>query len=49
MTRFVIHRILALIPLLIGVSFIVFMMLQLVPGDPVMMMLGEFSMQPLRM
>ena len=44
MTRFVIHRILALIPLLIGVSFIVFMMLQLVPGDPVMMMLGEFSM-----
>ena len=44
MTRFVIHRILALIPLLIGVSFIVFLMLQLVPGDPVMMMLGEFSM-----
>ena len=44
MTRFVIHRLLALIPLLIGVSFIVFMMLQLVPGDPVMMMLGEFSM-----
>ena len=44
MTRFVIHRLLALIPLLIGVSFLVFLMLQLVPGDPVMMMLGEFSM-----
>ena len=44
MTRFVIHRLLALIPLVIGVSFIVFLMLQLVPGDPVMMMLGEFSM-----
>ena len=44
MARFVIHRLLALIPLLIGVSFLVFLMLQLVPGDPVMMMLGEFSM-----
>ena len=44
MTRFVIHRLLALIPLVIGVSFLVFLMLQLVPGDPVMMMLGEFSM-----
>ena len=44
MLRFVIHRLLALIPLLIGVSFLVFLMLQLVPGDPVMMMLGEFSM-----
>ena len=44
MTRFVIHRLLALIPLVIGVAFLVFLMLQLVPGDPVMMMLGEFSM-----
>ena len=44
MTRFVIHRLLALIPLVIGVSVLVFLMLQLVPGDPVMMMLGEFSM-----
>jgi len=44
MTRFIIHRLLALIPLVIGVSILVFLMLQLVPGDPVMMMLGEFSM-----
>ena len=44
MARFVIHRLLVLIPLLIGISFLVFLMLQLVPGDPVMMMLGEFSM-----
>ena len=43
MTRFVVQRLLTLIPLLIGVSVLVFMMLQLVPGDPVMMMLGEAS------
>ncbi len=43
MTAFVLQRFLALIPLLVGVSFLVFLMAQLVPGDPVMMMLGEYS------
>ncbi len=43
MTAFVLQRLLALIPLLVGVSFLVFLMAQLVPGDPVMMMLGEYS------
>ncbi len=43
MTAFILQRFLALIPLLLGVSILVFLMAQLVPGDPVMMMLGEFS------
>lgn len=40
---FILQRLMALIPLLIGVSSLVFLMTQLVPGDPVMMMLGEYS------
>ena len=43
MTAFILQRCLALIPLLLGVSILVFLMAQLVPGDPVMMMLGEYS------
>ncbi len=43
MTAFILQRFLALIPLLLGVSILVFLMAQLVPGDPVMMMLGEYS------
>ncbi|MEM6427989.1 MAG: nickel ABC transporter permease [Deinococcota bacterium] len=38
---FAVKRLLTLIPLLIGVSLLVFSMLQLVPGDPVRAILGE--------
>jgi peptide/nickel transport system permease protein len=41
--KFVIQRALTLIPLLLGVSLMVFSMLQFVPGDPVRALLGESS------
>jgi peptide/nickel transport system permease protein len=39
--RFVAHRLLQLIPVLIGVSFIVFFTMHLTPGDPIEHMLGQ--------
>ena len=46
MYRFLLSRLAATIPVLLGVSFLVFMMLHLVPGDPVKMMLSEFQTSP---
>ncbi len=39
--RFVGHRLLQLLPVLIGVSFIVFLTMHLTPGDPIEHMLGQ--------
>ncbi len=41
MKRFIIHRLLSLIPTLLGISILVFFMIHLIPGDPAEMMLGE--------
>jgi ABC-type dipeptide/oligopeptide/nickel transport system permease component len=46
MYAFLIRRVLATIPVLLGVSLLVFSMLHLVPGDPVKMMLSEFQTNP---
>lgn len=46
MITFMIRRVLATIPVLLGVSLAVFSMLHLVPGDPVKMMLSEFQTTP---
>jgi len=40
-TRYIIRRILQLIPVIIGISIITFLMMALVPGDPVVLMLGQ--------
>jgi ABC-type dipeptide/oligopeptide/nickel transport system permease component len=40
------QRVVATIPVLLGVSLLVFSMLQLVPGDPVRLMLSEFQSTP---
>ena len=41
MKKFIFHRVLSLIPTLLGISVLVFLMIQLIPGDPAEMMLGE--------
>ncbi|MDQ2785364.1 MAG: ABC transporter permease [Chloroflexota bacterium] len=46
MYAFIARRLLATIPVLLGVSLAVFLMLQLVPGDPAELMLSEFQTTP---
>ena len=41
MTRYIIRRLLQLVPVIIGISIIVFLMMSLIPGDPVRLMLGQ--------
>ncbi len=41
MTRYILRRLLLLIPVLIGISIVTFAMLRLIPGDPARVMLGE--------
>ena len=41
MYRFVLNRFISLVPTLLGISFVVFLMLYLVPGDPAQVILGE--------
>lgn len=45
MTRYVVRRIVSVIPTLLGVTFIIFMFLRLIPGDPAVAMLGEHAGQ----
>lgn len=40
MVKYVVKRILITIPILIGVVFLIFVMLSVVPGDPVTVMMG---------
>jgi ABC-type dipeptide/oligopeptide/nickel transport system permease component len=44
--RYLMTRLLSVIPVLFGVSVVVFSMLHVVPGDPVKMMLSEFQTSP---
>ncbi|MDA6151330.1 glutathione ABC transporter permease GsiC, partial [Escherichia coli] len=38
---FILRRILQTIPVIIGVTFVVFFIMQLVPGDPAVLLAGE--------
>lgn len=41
MAKYIIRRVLVTIPIIIGVAFLIFVMLSVVPGDPVTVMMGE--------
>ena len=41
MTSFIIRRLFSLLPVLVGISIVVFLLLRLTPGDPAEVMLGE--------
>lgn len=43
MTRYIIRRLISLIPTLIGITFVVFMFQRMIPGDPAVAMLGEHA------
>ena len=43
MTRYILRRLLSVIPTLIGVTFVIFMFQRLIPGDPAVAMLGEHA------
>lgn len=45
MTQYVIRRFMAMIPVLIGVSILVFSFVHLIPGDPAVALLGERATQ----
>ena len=45
MLQYLTKRLLAAVPVLLGISVAVFLMMHLVPGDPAKMMLGELAVQ----
>ncbi|MEK0084796.1 ABC transporter permease subunit [Benzoatithermus flavus] len=48
MLRFLAARLGVLIPTFLGVTFVAFILIRLVPGDPIMMMVGERGLSPER-
>ena len=43
MTRFVLRRLLSVLPILFGVSIVGFLLMKLVPGDPTLYLLGPYD------
>lgn len=45
MGKYIVRRLISILPTLIGVTFIIFMFQRLIPGDPAVAMLGEHATQ----
>jgi len=45
LSRYILRRIITVLPTLIGVTFVIFMFQRLIPGDPAVAMLGEHATQ----
>lgn len=43
MTQYIIRRLLVVIPILLAITIIAFLMLHMIPGDPVLLLLGEVA------
>ncbi|MDB4897332.1 MAG: Peptide abc transporter permease, partial [Firmicutes bacterium] len=41
MLRYLVNRLLGLVPILLGVSLVVFIGIHLIPGDPALILLGD--------
>ncbi|HVO04359.1 MAG TPA: ABC transporter permease subunit [Candidatus Cybelea sp.] len=48
MIRFVLHRVLLIIPTFLGAALLTFTLIHMIPGDPIQMMLGEKVIDPAR-
>jgi dipeptide transport system permease protein len=46
MLRYILRRLLVLIPTILGVTLLTFSLIRLIPGDPVEVMMGERSLDP---
>jgi dipeptide transport system permease protein len=49
MLRFLLHRLALIVPAFIGVTFLSFMLIRLVPGDPIEVRAGEHGIEPARL
>ena len=43
MLRYILKRLLAMIPVLIGISFLISLLMYFTPGDPAQMILGDLA------
>ena len=43
MAKFILKRVLTMIPVLLGVSLLVFVILSLAPGDPAVIIAGDYA------
>jgi dipeptide transport system permease protein len=48
MLRFILNRLLLIVPTFIGITLVAFLFIRLLPGDPVILMAGERGVSPER-